>query len=273
MAEEQKKVRTRRQRPTTAKRKTRVRKESRERLSREESDLLKGEKVNYEIQIDYAHQYSDRFYELYIKNFEPNPGKRLWYRFNKRTCDIIFSLIGIILCLPLYIIIAIAIKIDSKGPVIFKNKRVGKDGKIFNCWKFRSMSTEAPKEVATSLGGTDMYITKVGRFIRKTSLDEIPQFFNVLSGKMSLIGYRPLVTTEIKANEMRKQLSVFNMKPGISGYAQVKGRDDVYYKNKAIMDAYYVKNSCLWFDIKLVFLTVKTIIVGKSNWDKRDYNR
>lgn len=233
---------------------------------------MEGEKINYEIPIDYAFQYSDKFYDLYVQNFEPGKKKKYFYRAIKRLFDIFVSFILILLLLIPFAIIAIVIKCDSKGPVIFKNRRVGYKGKVFNCLKFRSMATEAPSEVATSLGGTDAYITKVGKFLRKTSLDELPQLFNVFAGQMSLVGYRPLVTTEEKCNEMRKQLDVFKMRPGITGYSQVKGRDDVYYKNKAILDSYYVKNASLWFDFKIMLATVNVVSLGKSNWDGKKEN-
>ena len=217
---------------------------------------------------DYTKKYDDEFYEKYISDFEQNKKKRYFYRFIKRLFDIVVSFIALVILFIPFLIISLVIRIDSKGPAIFKNRRVGRKGKIFKCWKFRSMSTEAPEEKATSLGGTDLYITKVGKFIRKTSIDELPQLFNVLVGKMSIIGYRPLVPTEEKCNKMREQLGVFTMRPGISGYAQVHGRDDVYYKNKAIMDAYYVKNASIWLDLKLIFESVGVVFGGKSNWDK-----
>ena len=224
---------------------------------------------NNKLLIDYNKQYSDSFYEEYIESFEKNTKSRWFYRFVKRGFDIFSSFILISILIVPFIIIGIIIKCDSKGPMIFKNRRVGRNGKIFNCLKFRSMSTEAPKEESTSSGKAEQYITKVGRFIRKTSIDELPQLFNVFIGQMSIIGYRPLVPTEEKCNDMRNSLGVFKMRPGISRYSQVNGRDDVYYKNKAIMDAYYVKNASIFLDIKLMFQTVAVVLWGKSNWDKK----
>lgn len=236
-----------------------------------EKKLIEQETIeDSEIQIDYTKKYSDEFYDTYIEKFEQRKQKKLFMRFVKRSFDIVSSFFAILLLILPFIIIAIFIKADSKGPVLFKNRRVGRNGKIFTCLKFRSMSTEAPKEVATSYGTTDGYITKVGRFLRKTSLDELPQLFNVFVGQMSIIGYRPLVPTEERCNEMRQKMGVFQMRPGISGYSQVKGRDDVYYKNKAIMDAYYVKHFSIWFDMKLICASVKVALGGKSNWDKTD---
>lgn len=215
---------------------------------------------------DHTKEYSDEYYESYIQNFSPNTKKRYFYRFVKRAFDIVAAFFSLIIVSPVMLITAIAIKIDSKGPIIFKQKRIGKDGKVFNCLKFRSMKIDTPKDVATSLlANPGMHYTKVGRFIRKLSIDELPQFWCVLTGKMSFIGYRPLVLTEEKCNSMRARLGVFAMRPGISGYAQVHGRDDVYYKNKALLDATYVKNASLWLDLKLIFQTVWVVFRRKGN--------
>ncbi len=223
-------------------------------------------KLSKDLTIDYKKEYSDEFYDEYILNFEQNPKRRLFYRLVKRCFDFFSSLLGIIILSPIFIIFAIAIKIESKGPVFFKQKRVGIYGKEFTCLKFRSMRIDAPKNCATSLlENPEQYITKVGKFMRKTSIDELPQLFCVLIGTMSVIGYRPLVVTEEKCNDMREKLGVFKMRPGISGYAQVHGRDDVYYKNKAIMDAYYVKKASIWFDVKLMFQTVACVFSRRGN--------
>ncbi len=215
---------------------------------------------------DHTVKYPDEYYDEFIRNFVPNKKRRLLYRFVKRSFDILVSLIGLILTSPIMLIIAIAVKCDSKGPVIFKQKRMGRGGKEFNCYKFRSMKTDAPRDTATSvLGDASQYMTRTGKVLRKLSLDELPQLFCCLIGTMSIIGPRPLVLTENNCNDMRMQLGVFAMRPGISGYAQVKGRDDVYYKNKAILDAEYVKNASLWFDLKLMFKTVWVVLKREGN--------
>ncbi len=215
---------------------------------------------------DHKIEYSDEYYEEYIENFETNKKKRYLYRFVKRTFDIFASAIMLLVALPLFVVIAIAIKCDSKGPVIFKQLRVGKNGKPFSCLKFRSMSIETPHDCATSLlKDAQSYYTKVGKFLRKTSLDELPQLWCVFIGKMSFIGYRPLILNEENCNNMRARLGVFSMRPGISGYAQVHGRDNVYYKNKAILDAIYVKNASLGLDIKLCFQTVAVVLKRDGN--------
>ena len=224
--------------------------------------------------LDYKAEYADEYYETYIRDFVPNRKKRTVYRIVKRIFDFMTALILLILLALPMLIIAIAVKIDSKGPAIFKQERVGKDGKSFHCYKFRSMRTDAPHDMATSLlKDSKQYQTRVGRILRRLSLDELPQLFCVLIGTMSLIGYRPLVLSEEKCNEMRAKLNVFSMKPGISGYAQVNGRDDVYYKNKAIMDAEYVKNASPWLDLKLMVQTFTVVLERKGNQSEKECNQ
>ena len=220
----------------------------------------------FEGDFDYVREFPDECYDDYIASFKPNAKKRYFYRFVKRAFDIFASGTMLLLLSPVFLILAIAIKLDSKGPVIFKQKRMGRGFKEFNCLKFRSMKIDTPRDCATSLlENPDQYYTKVGKFIRKLSLDELPQLWCVFTGKMSFIGYRPLVLTESKCNNMRNKLGVFELRPGISGYAQVIGRDDVHYKNKAILDSIYVKNASILFDLKLVFNTAWTVITRKGN--------
>ena len=215
--------------------------------------------------IDWRIEYPDEFYEEYIEKFEQTKKKKYFYRFVKRAFDIFVSLLGLIIASPLFLGIAIAIKIDSKGPVIFKQDRVGRGGKVFKCLKFRSMKIDAPHDCPTmDLQNPERHYTKVGKFIRKLSLDELPQLWCVFIGQMSFLGYRPLVVSE-ECNEMRARLGVFKMRPGISGYAQVHGRDDLYFKNKALLDSIYVKNASLLFDIKLFFKTIWVVLKREGN--------
>ena len=177
----------------------------------------------------------------------------------KLFLDVLFSLIAIILLSPIYIITAIAIKIDSKGPVFFCQERVGKNGKMFKCIKFRSMSVDANHHVAGyEYAEVNSYITKVGAVIRKLSIDELPQLFNVLTGKMSLIGYRPSQANELELNEAREGYNMYQIRPGISGWAQVNGRDELAAipKKKAEFDRYYLEHISLWLDIKILFMTI-----------------
>ena len=239
--------------------------EPREEIVAETENLEISEKVSSG-PFDYKLQYTDEYYEEYISNFEQNTKKRYFYRFVKRSFDVFASLLGLIIALPLFIVIAIAIKFDSKGPVIFKQDRIGKGGKVFKCLKFRSMKIDTPHDVATAeLEHPERCYTKVGRFLRRFSLDELPQFWCVFVGKMSFIGYRPIILAETECNEMRARLGVYAMRPGISGYAQVHGRDELVYQNKAILDAEYVKHASIIFDIKLVFHTIACVLKRDGN--------
>ncbi|MBO5889412.1 MAG: sugar transferase [Clostridia bacterium] len=234
----------------------------------EKADVLNNDSaiIIEGVDFDYKKVYEDEFYENFVNSFKKNPSKRYFYKFVKRCFDFFVSFFAIIVLLPLFIILGIAIKIDSKGPILFKQVRVGKNKKSFNIYKFRSMRIDAPHDEMTSqFANPEDYYTKVGKFLRKLSLDELPQLFNVLCNKMSIIGYRPLIEKEEKCNNLREKLGVFEFKPGISGYAQVHGRDDVYYKNKAIMDAEYVKKASICFDVKLMFQTVAVVFTKKGN--------
>lgn len=178
------------------------------------------------------------------------------YKFFKRIMDFIFALLlGIILFIPM-IFIAIAIKIDSKGPVFFKQDRVGKNGKIFKIYKFRTMVASNDLNDLSCGDKT----TKVGKFLRKTSLDELGQIINILKGQMSFIGPRAWVT-EYFDNMTDEQKHRYDVLPGISGLAQVHGRNNLSIFDKINYDIYYVNNLSLFLDIKIVFLTFKTIFV------------
>lgn len=220
---------------------------------------------------DYKEKYSDKSYCQYIENFNPNTKKRYFYRFAKRLFDFVFSLIALVVFSPIMILCSIAIIVEmvfckeSRGSIFFMQKRMGKDEKVFGCLKFRTMKKSCNHDCATMLmGDARKQYTKVGSFLRRFSIDEIPQLFCVLIGKMSLVGPRPVVLQEKKLNSMRSKLNVYSARPGITGWAQVNGRDDVYYKNKAIMDAEYVKNASVWLDIKILFLTVKVVFSKKG---------
>ena len=180
--------------------------------------------------------------------------------FVKRFLDIVLSFLGLlVLALPM-LVIAIAVKCSSKGPAIFKTERVGKNGKPFKFYKFRSMRTDAPKDCAPRLLHSEDYITKVGAFLRKTSLDELPQLFCILKGSMSIIGPRPCGFSEEDLIEARKESGALKVRPGLTGLAQISGRDvlaeDVVAKAK--LDGEYAKKITFWRDLK-IFL--KTIIV------------
>lgn len=187
--------------------------------------------------------------------------KRNWntrktiYAFLKRIIGFCMALCGIILLLPIMIIVAIAIKCDSKGPIIFKQKRTGKNGKIFKVWKFRTMYVDND---VRDFSKADKH-TKVGTFLRKTSLDEIPQFFNILFGQMAFIGPRPWIPEYYKfmSDEQRQRAHVL---PGITGLAQAKGRNNIDIFKKINYDLEYIDNYSLKEDIKVIFLTIKTVL-------------
>lgn len=183
----------------------------------------------------------------------------------KRLLDIICSLLAIIVFSPLYIILAILVKCTSKGPIFFKQKRIGKNKKTFNILKFRTMRIDTPKDVATHLlDDPDKYITKVGRFLRKTSLDEIPQAFNIFAGQMSVVGPRPALWNQDDLVAERDKYHANEIVPGLSGWAQCNGRDTLPIPDKAKLDGEYVKRFNIWFDIGIIFKTVFQAFRGKD---------
>lgn len=188
----------------------------------------------------------------------------MYKRFFKRFIDIVLSFTGImVLILPL-IVISIAIKLDSKGPVLFKQRRVGrkKNGEItyFNIWKFRTMKIDTPKDMPTHLLESPYkYITKVGRLLRKTSLDELPQLFNILVGHMSIVGPRPALWNQEDLVEEREKYGVNDVRPGLTGWAQINGRDQLPVPVKAKFDGEYVEKLSFAFDAKCFFGTVSYI--------------
>ena len=190
------------------------------------------------------------------------------YKAFKRFCDIVISLLGLIILSPLMLVVAIAIKIESKGPVLFKQTRLGKDGREFQIYKFRSMC-EGAENMGTgqySFAG-DMRVTKVGRFIRATSIDELPQFINILKGEMSLVGFRPPLTYHPwKLEEYTdEQMRMFEVRPGITGWAQVHGRKHTEWHERISLNVYYVDHMSLLLDIKILFLTVFKVLKNEDN--------
>lgn len=179
----------------------------------------------------------------------------IYYSITKRAIDIVGSLCGIILLSPLFLIVAILIKLDSKGPIIFKQVRIGKDSKPFNIYKFRSMKVEAPNLSTEKFKNACDFTTKIGKFIRKTSIDELPQLVNILKGDMSIVGPRPVIESETELLELREIYKVNNILPGITGLAQINGRDDISNYKKAKYDYEYLKNRSIIFDIKIILKT------------------
>ena len=187
------------------------------------------------------------------------------YSILKRLGDISISLIAITLFCPVFILIAIAIKLDSEGPVIFKQKRFGIHKKTFYVFKFRTMKVESPKYVATrDLQNPEQWITRVGAFLRKTSLDELPQLCNILVGDMSIVGPRPVVVSERDVIEAREKYGANDVLPGLTGWAQINGRDNLSTDMKAKLDGHYVKNRSLIMDIKCIVRTIPYVLKRKG---------
>lgn len=183
------------------------------------------------------------------------------YKIVKRLLDFIVSLFAIIALSPVFVITSIAIKADSKGPVLFVQKRVGKDKKNFNMYKFRSMRTDTPHDMPTHLlNNPDAFITKVGKFLRKSSLDELPQLFNILKGDMSVVGPRPALWNQDDLIAERDKYNANSIRPGLTGWAQVNGRDELEIDVKAEFDGEYVKKMSLLFDIKCIVNTALQVI-------------
>ena len=184
------------------------------------------------------------------------------YSISKRTMDIVSSLVGLILLSPLFLLVAILIKLDSKGPIIFKQIRIGKNSKPFYIYKFRSMKVETPNLSTEEFINASDFTTKVGKFIRKTSIDELPQLVNILKGDMSIVGPRPVIEREVRLLEIRKECNVDSILPGITGLAQINGRDNIDDYEKVKYDFEYLSKRNLVLDIKIIINTV--LKVAKS---------
>ncbi|MDY0277005.1 MAG: sugar transferase [Acholeplasma sp.] len=178
----------------------------------------------------------------------------------KRFYDTVLSFIGLIILSPLFLVLMILIKLDSKGPILFKQKRIGRHKNYFNILKFRTMRIDTPRDTPTHmLENPEQWITKAGKFLRKTSLDELPQIINILKGDMSIIGPRPALWNQYDLVEERDKYNVHKLYPGLTGYAQINGRDELPIPEKAKLDGYYVEHISLWLDIKIFFGTIVSI--------------
>lgn len=183
----------------------------------------------------------------------------------KRAADIVLSGGAIILLSPVLAGISLAIKIESPGPVLFKQKRVGRNKKLFEIWKFRSMRTDTPKDVPTHLlEDPEQYITKLGKFLRKTSLDELPQIFNIFKGEMSIVGPRPALWNQYDLIKEREKYGANDITPGLTGWAQINGRDELEIPVKAKLDGEYVKNLGLGMDIKCFLRTIGRVLSSEG---------
>ena len=185
----------------------------------------------------------------------------MYRKFLKRVIDILLSLLGLILLLPVFLIIAIAIKLDSKGPVFFKQKRVGLNKTYFYILKFRTMKIDTPKDTPTHLlKNPEQYITRVGKFLRKSSLDELPQIWNILMGHMSIIGPRPALWNQYDLIAERDKYGANNIRPGLTGWAQINGRDELPIEIKAKLDGEYVEKMSFLMDVKCLFGTIFSVL-------------
>lgn len=193
----------------------------------------------------------------------------MYKHFFKRVLDIILALIGILIGGIPMLLIALFVKLDSPGPVLFKQDRIGKDGKVFKIYKFRSMCVGAEKGGVYS-DNKDTRVTKVGKILRATSLDELPQFFNVLFGHMSFIGPRPPLTYHPWPIEEYTdfQKRMFEVRPGITGWTQTHGRKDVEWHRRIELNVWYVDHMSLWLDIKILFLTFFKVLTNADNENK-----
>ena len=187
------------------------------------------------------------------------------YRYFKRFLDIVLSAAGLLVLSPILLIIAVAIKLDSKGPVLFKQKRVAKGKEHFQILKFRTMYADVPKDVPTHLlADPESKITKIGRFLRKSSLDELPQIFNIFKGEMSIIGPRPALWNQFDLIAERDKYGANDVRPGLTGLAQVMGRDELPIEVKAKYDGEYAQNVTFANDVKIFFKTITSVLGAKG---------
>lgn len=178
----------------------------------------------------------------------------------KRIFDFLMSLIAIIILSPVILITALAVKFTSPGPMLFKQRRIGKDNIEFEIYKFRTMRIDTPNVPTHLLENPDQWITPVGKFLRKTSLDELPQLFNILKGQMSIVGPRPALYNQLDLKEMRTEVGVHKLVPGLTGWAQINGRDEIPLSLKVNLDREYLDRKSFFFDIKIIIMTVLSVI-------------
>lgn len=188
----------------------------------------------------------------------------MYRHFFKRLVDIILSFVAIIFLLIPILIISIIILVTDPGPVFFRQKRFGKDKKLFKILKFRTMKVDTPDVPTDELKNPEKYITSIGKILRKTSLDELPQIFNIFIGQMSFIGPRPALWNQDNLIKLRDKVHANDVRPGLSGWAQINGRDDIPEKKKAKLDGEYMKNIGFWFDCKCFFGTFMKAFKGEG---------
>ena len=180
----------------------------------------------------------------------------------KRLFDIVCSVIALTVLSPLFLVIAVLIKVDSKGPAIFKQKRAGLRDSEFNMYKFRTMIVDTPEVATDKLNNSQQYITSVGYYLRKYSLDELPQLINILLGDMSIVGPRPALYNQYDLRQARNELGIAQIRPGLTGWAQVNGRDDIALEEKVSLDLYYHQNMSFIIDMQIIYRTVFNVYSG-----------
>jgi len=188
----------------------------------------------------------------------------MFYKVAKRIFDVILAIVLIILFIPLWIVIPLIIKIDSGGSVVFKQKRVGINSRYFTIFKFRTMKEGTPDIPTDKLKNQNLFSTRVGRILRRFSIDEIPQLINILKGDMSFVGPRPALYNQDLLIRLRKEKGVDKVKPGVTGLAQISGRDELSIPDKVMYDELYVKDASMWLDLKIFLVTVKAAITGRG---------
>lgn len=181
----------------------------------------------------------------------------MYRRYVKRILDVTGAFVLLIALLPFWALISLVIKLDSKGPVLFKQKRLGMNEVPFQIYKFRTMRTDAPSEMATNqLYQSGRYITRVGVYLRTLSLDELPQLYNILRGDMSFVGFRPCLWNEFELDEERRKTGAYAVRPGITGLAQIRGRDELDPREKALYDGVYARNVGFDYDLRILTKTL-----------------
>ena len=200
-------------------------------------------------------------------------GVKFMYKNFKRFLDFSIALVALIILSPVFLVVAVIIKVTSPGPVIFKQKRIGLDGKVFEIYKFRSMCVGAETQGSGVYSGKgDARVTPIGKIIRATSIDELPQFVNILKGEMSFVGPRPPLTYHPwdYSEYSDFQLRMFEVRPGITGWAQVNGRKDVEWNKRIELNVWYVDNMSLWLDIKIIFTTFLKVLKNEDNENTKE---
>jgi len=180
----------------------------------------------------------------------------------KRIIDIVASLIAIIILMPLLMGVVILITLDSRGPIVFVQRRIGVNDTEFLMYKFRTMFVGTPEVATDKLTNSQSYITKIGYYLRKYSIDELPQLFNVFLGQMSLVGPRPALYNQYDLRQMRKEVGIHQIRPGVTGWAQINGRDEISLSEKVHLDLYYLQNQSLRFYIKILIMTLFRVYSG-----------